>query len=107
MLPLPAPTRGGSLEPLRRLLNIEDDSAWKLIVSWLVAALRDRGPFPVLSLHGEQGSAKSTASRLIRRVCDPHKVPLRCEPHEPRDLAIAANNGRVIALDNISHLRAW
>lgn len=106
VLPLPTPTRG-RLDGLRQLLNIADDGDWCLIVAWIVAALRNHGPYPILSLHGEQGSAKSTAARLIRRVIDPHKVCLRSGPKEPRDLAISAGNSWVVALDNLSGLPDW
>ena len=37
-----------------------DDDQWALLVAWLVAALRPSGPYPVLALLGEQGTAKST-----------------------------------------------
>ena len=36
-----------------------------LCVAWLLASLRDTGPYPLLALTGEQGSAKSTAARLL------------------------------------------
>jgi hypothetical protein len=49
LLPQPVPARGGSIESLRDLLNVED-STWILIVAWLVAALRPRGPYPLLAL---------------------------------------------------------
>jgi hypothetical protein len=107
MLPLPVPTRGGRLDDLRRLLNIADDEQWQMIVAWVVASLRERGPYPILSLHGEQGSAKSTAARLLRNIIDPHRVPLRSEPREARDLAIAANNTWLLILDNLSSLPGW
>jgi ABC-type oligopeptide transport system ATPase subunit len=53
-------------------------------------ALRPRGPYPVLGVHGEQGSGKSTAARMIRSLIDPYAVLLRSEPKEARDLMIAA-----------------
>jgi hypothetical protein len=105
--PLPRPSPLGRLDDLWGFVNIVDDSARRLLVGWLVAALRNVGPYPLLSLHGEQGSGKSSASRVIRRLLDPHRVPLRCEPREPRDLAIAAGNAWVLALDNLSHLPDW
>jgi len=52
MLPLPMPEPGGSLQEFRTFLNVED-STWSLVVAWLVAALRPRGPYPVLALFGE------------------------------------------------------
>jgi len=53
---------------------------WHLLVAWLLAALRPCGPYPVLNLHGEQGSTKSTLARLLRALVDPNKAPLRAEP---------------------------
>jgi len=104
MKALPEPARGGSMTLLRRLINVGDDSNWILCASWLVAACRPRGPFPILILQGEQGSAKSTMVRLLRRVIDPSTALVRTPPKEVRDLAIAANNSWVIAYDNISYI---
>jgi hypothetical protein len=106
MLPLPVPVRGGSVDELRHLLNIPDES-WPLVLAWLIAGLRGRGPYPVLTMYGEQGSAKSTACEMLRMIIDPNTAPLRSEPREPRDLMIAARNGRVITLDNLSYLPNW
>jgi hypothetical protein len=107
MLPLPCPVLGGSLEELRRLLNIADDGDWMLVKAWLVKVLRPRGPHPVLTLHGEQRSAKSTTSRMLRAIIDPNTAALRAEPRDGRDLIIAATNGWIIGLDNLSHLSPW
>ena len=106
MMPLPTPTPGGDIGELRRFVNVTADD-WPLLLGWLVAAFRSIGPYPVLALHGEQGSAKSTTARTLRSIIDPNAAPLRCEPREPRDLMIAANNGWVIALDNLSFVRVW
>lgn len=105
--PLPEPQRGGSLNELRDLVNVSDDGDWLLIVGYLCAALRPSGPYPVLNLCGEQGTAKSSCARLIRATVDPSRAPLRSEPREARDLMIAANNGWVIALDNLSAIPQW
>ncbi len=108
MLPLPEPVRGGTIEGLRAFINVSEDDAWRLVVGWLLAALRPQGgPFPVLALHGEQGSAKSTATRALRALVDPNVAALRAEPREPRDLMITATNGWIIALDNLSRLPVW
>ena len=64
MLPLPRPTHGGSLSDLRPFVNVaaDSDDQWRLLVTALVTALRPRGPYFVLVLHGTHGSAKSTTS---------------------------------------------
>jgi len=107
MLPLPIPTNGCGLGELRRFVNLGGDADWLLLAAWIVAALRLRGPYPILILHGEQGSAKSSLARVLRELVDPNTAPLRSEPRDPRDLIIAATNSWVINLDNLSHLPTW
>ena len=104
--PCPTPQPGGDIDDLRRFVNVTDDD-WPLLLGWLVAAFRPVGPYPVLALHGEQGSAKTTTARALRALIDPNAAPVRCEPREPRDLTIAANNGWVVATDNLSHVPGW
>lgn len=106
MLALPAPESGGTLDQLRRFLNL-DDNAWRLVICWLVATLQPRGPYPILALFAEQGSGKSTIGRLLRELIDPNAAPLRAEPHDGRDLMIAANNSWCLAYDNLSHVPPW
>lgn len=103
MLPLPDPLRGTSLAELRRFVSVDDDN-FALVGAFLVNAIRPRGPFPILLLTGEQGSAKTTTARIVRRLIDPNKADVRAEPRDNRDLMIAANNGHLITLDNVSHL---
>jgi hypothetical protein len=107
LLPLPVPLTGGSIDELRPFVNVAGDDDWRLLVAWLVQALRPRGPYPVLCHHGEQGSAKSTTARVIRSLTDPSSAPLRCQPRDERDLMIAATNSWTVAFDNLSYLSEW
>jgi hypothetical protein len=107
MLPLPIPQLGGSIEALRHFLNVKSDASFVLIIACSLAWLRDRGPYPVLVLAGEQGSAKSTTCALLRALVDPNTAPLRALPREDRDLFIAATNAHVQAFDNVSGLSWW
>ena len=107
MQPLPMPVAGGSVETLRSFLNVQSDDDFVLVVAWALAVLRNRGPYPVMVLSGEQGSAKSTFSAILRALLDPNTAPLRALPREDRDLFIAASNGHVLAFDNVSGLPVW
>jgi hypothetical protein len=77
MLPLPIPVAGGSIDDLRPYLNVRSDTDFILVVAWELAALRDRGPYPVLTVFGEHGTAKSTAAKMLRSLIDPNTAPLR------------------------------
>jgi hypothetical protein len=104
MQSLPEPERHGTVDGLRAFVNVSDASEFYLLVAWLLAALRPSGPYPVLVLHGEQGSAKSTVTRVLRQLCDPNDAPLRAEPRDERDLSITASNSWLIALDNLDRV---
>ena len=113
LLALPTPRRvGTALADLGRLLNLRRDpdgaptAEFKLVVAWLLAALHPEGPYPVLALDGEQGSGKSATARMLRRLVDPNHADARAAPRDERDLLVAARNGRVVALDNLSGLDA-
>ena len=88
-------------------MNVPDEAAFLLLVGYGVVALGGSGPYFILALHGEQGTAKSTVARILRALVDPHKVPQRRPPKDERDLVIAAKNNYVIAFDNVSHLPQW
>ena len=112
LLPLPRPVAGGTLDLLAGLLNLprahpQREAAFTLVVGWLVAALRGQGPYPALVLIGEQGSAKSTQARALRRLIDPNAADLRAMPREEYDLVLAATHGQVLAFDNVSRLPGW
>jgi hypothetical protein len=107
MLPLPVPERGGSIEALLPLLNLSSQNDFVLVAAWLLATLRPRGPYPLLAISGEQGSAKTVLSKMLKALIDPNVAPVRVLPREERELMIAANNSYALAFDNLSGLPAW
>jgi hypothetical protein len=106
MRSLPEPESGGRLEELREFINVSDDD-WPLVAAHEVGCLHPRGPYPVLELCGEWGSAKTTQARMLRRLFDPHDLDVRSRPSNERDLAIAACSSAVVALDNLSGIQPW
>ena len=80
----PEPARGGRLTDLHRFLNLKSEDDWLLVTAWLSAALHPKGPYPVLHPKGEQGTAKTTFGKMLRRLFDPNRVDLRSQPHEAR-----------------------
>ncbi|MDP9363784.1 MAG: hypothetical protein M3Q10_06095, partial [Chloroflexota bacterium] len=107
MLALPEPDCAGSLAELGRFANVADPDDLVIVVGWLVGAFALRGGRAVLEVVGEQGSAKSTLARVLRRIVDPCTVPLRTAPRDERDLVIAAANGLVVGYDNLSDVKDW
>src|SRR5262245_3670250 len=107
MLPLPVPERGGSIEALLPLLNLSSRNAFVLVAAWMLATLRPGGPYPLLAISGEQGSAKTVLSKMLKALIDPNVAPVRALPREERELMIAANNSYALAFDNLSGLPVW
>jgi hypothetical protein len=103
LLPFPRPSGSDStlIVLLRKYLNVSD-ADFPLVLAWITAAYRPVGPYPILVLGGEQGSAKSTMARLLCKLIDPSTAPLRALPTNLRDLMIEAHNGWLLAYDNVS-----
>jgi hypothetical protein len=106
LLPLPLPSRDGSIELLRPFVNL-NEADFRLLIGWMAAAIRPAGPYPILIVHGEQGSAKSTLVRVVRQLIDPQAAALLAEPRSTRDLMVTAVNGWLLAYDNVSVLPNW
>src|SRR5262249_11614831 len=98
------PQGGGSIEELASFLNLPSRNDLVLAVAWLLATLRADGPYPVLAISGEQGSAKTVLSKLLKALVDPNVAPVRSLAREERDLMIAAYNSHVLAFDKLSGL---
>lgn len=106
MLPLPIPHRNGDITKLTKFLNV-DQKNLILILAWMVNSFRPDYPFPLLILSGEQGTAKSTTCKVLRKLIDPSITPFRSSPRDERDLIIAANNAWICAFDNLSSIPNW
>ena len=104
---LPVPERGGDLGDLWDVLNVQVEDQ-PLVLAWLISALGAPDiPHPVLSLFGEQGTGKSTASRALVSLIDPSPVPLRKPPRDADGWVTAAAGSWVVGLDNLSVVPDW
>lgn len=103
---LPEPVHGGRIDELRQLVNVADDQ-FVLLVAAMIGMLRPNGPFPVLVLVGEQGTAKTSAALTLRKLIDPAKAPARSLPRADRELLIEARHSWMLVLDNVSRLPDW
>jgi hypothetical protein len=104
---LPEPEAGDVIEILHEFVNVESEADFRLLLAWLAAALRPAGPFPILTLAGQQGASKSTLARVCRLLIDPNASPIRSLPAEERDLVVSAFNSWLMCFDNISSIPPW
>ncbi|RYG57799.1 hypothetical protein EON80_27840, partial [bacterium] len=109
---LPTPVRGGKWKELQHLLSLEGEN-WVLAVSWMLMALRPSPshypmPYPVLAVHGEQESGKSTLCKMIRTLIDPNFTTLLgTSTRDEEELMIRAKNSYVVGFDNLSKMPQW
>ena len=90
-----------------KFLNLKTEHDLVLVVAWILAALRDKGPYPILKIWGQEGSAKSTTVDFLRALIDPYRASKRSFPRDDRDLYVGAKNSHVLSYDNISTIPEW
>jgi len=64
-------------------------------------------PKPVLMLHSEQGTAKSTLQELIKRVVDPSSIINLTFPRDINELIQQLSHNYIAYYDNVSTIRDW
>ena len=105
MLEQVKPEKGGSIADLARFLNVRSEEQFILIAAFILGAMYPNGPFPMLTVHGPQGAAKSTMLRIIGSLVDPSVAVLTSEPKSEQDLFIAASHGWLQCIDNVSAIK--
>jgi hypothetical protein len=106
-LPLPDPVGGQDLDDtLFRLLNVSKADR-KLMKAWLVHQLWPDIAHVIVRLTGRDGTAKTSATRIMRSLIDPSAAPTRAMPKDETDWIIAVNAALVAAIDNVSAIPDW
>ena len=103
---LPLPVEGGSLDELAALVNVSDADL-PVLYGFLVAAMFYDLAHPVLFFSGEQGTAKSWATRLVVRTFDGADADVQCVPRNLDDWSVLAASSWSVALDNVSKIDPW
>ncbi len=96
---LPIPEEG-DLNSIAKYLNIEEKEII-LLLSFIIGCYSE-GPYPILVLQGEQGSGKSTLTRILKKLIDPNTAELKILPDNERDLMIIAVNNYLLTFDNLA-----
>jgi hypothetical protein len=102
-LALPSPDSSPSSQPLvqfAEIFRLAQDNRTRAF-SWLAAALRPIGPYPVLVLRGPAASGKSMLARALRALIDPSTVPLRRLPVRDRELRQLALQNWILVFDQV------
>jgi hypothetical protein len=102
-IPQVVPITGGSIDELRTVLNVTDES-WTILRGALVSCFLPAGELPVVEVAGEENSGKTWICQRFLELTDPAKAGPCPPPRELRDLYVRAKHRRVLGLDNVSSL---
>ncbi len=109
---LPEPVHGGTVaefvDRISARSNPDDrdtffDDNEFLTVVWVVSAMVQVGPTPILIFSSPKGSGKTTSAARIRDLLDPSKAPLQGEKTR-RDLPLTLWHNAVPTFDNLTKL---
>ena len=82
-------------------MNLDQES-FTMVYGYLLNCFNPLGPYLVGVVTGQQGSAKTTHCKQIKRLIDPHSAPARQSNIKSNDIAIAARNNYMLLVDNVS-----
>jgi hypothetical protein len=92
------------LRELRKVTRFQSERDFVLVVGFALDALGGKGPYSVLVITGEPGSAKSTLARILGFLIDPQRNNLLLAPNNGRDVYIAASKRGLVIFNNLSEL---
>jgi len=94
---------GDALDKLIGLFRIHESD--RLIFKiHLITMLLEKYPIPMMIIHGEHGSSKSTITRSVAKILDPAAMNVNSLPTTAADLALLFNNQYVTNFDNVSEI---
>ncbi len=107
MAPMPVPVLDGDgLAKLHALLNM-NESTFRQLVAWLVAAWIPDIPHPAIVCKGEQGTGKSKAAQMFINLVDPSPAAKRSQPRDEKAWSRQAFSSWALCLDNVSTIPPW
>lgn len=101
------PLRGGDVRRVFDYISIDDPDHQLLLMTWLLAAYVPGWPHPMPVLRGPQGSGKSYAFRVLRRLIDPSQTPTANFPRDLESLIQALSHSWFSPFDNVTALQEW
>ena len=102
----PIPKKSKNRNPLNELIKllripIENKQLFKI---HLTSFFLEEIPIPIMIIHGEQGSAKSTITSTVKRIVDPDPMNRASMPDSIDDMNIHFFNRYLTNFDNISYI---
>jgi len=104
MLPMAMPADIGDIRLLKKYVNLHP-VGYVLWLAWVTYTMatpkKASSKFPIMDLHGGEGSGKSALAKRTQCLIDPNRVGLQRLPKTEKDFAVAAQSAHVLAFDNL------
>lgn len=107
---IPMPCKGDYIylyKILFHFLNLLDEEKRLLFICNLVAGFIPDIPHPIDVYYGEQGTSKTTISRIKKELLDPSSIGTLTYSSIKTEFIQLANHHWYMALDNLSELPGW
>lgn len=98
------PATNGNAELILNYVNIKNEKHRLLLVVFIISCFIPDFPHPALGISGSQGSAKSTLSKLLRKIIDPSLLEVVNLPKDQKELIQKLDHHYFTFFDNISFI---
>jgi hypothetical protein len=105
--PQVVPQSGGKVADVLDFLPPMSEHDRLLVQVYLVTCLVPDLPHPIPVISGQKGAAKSTFSRVLRRLIDPAQEELLSLPNDPNELALLLARNYCPTFDNLDGIQPW
>ena len=101
-----APVYGGDITKVFDSVNVAEDDKLMTLVH-LVSSMVPDIPHPAPSICGEQGTAKSTASKVFKLLIDPSEIDTATMPVNDDRMHQMLSKHHYLIFDNVSWIQDW
>ncbi len=101
------PNAGSDIKEIFQFINISQDDEQLLFLVYLISCFIPGFPHPICILHGPQGSAKTSAFRLIKKLVDPSFIETIGFSKDENQLVQVLSHHWAPFFDNLSGLPVW
>jgi hypothetical protein len=100
------PVKGGDFQDIFSvMLHPEDENEKLLLTLWLMASFMPEIYHPILLVHGEQGSRKTTLFKMLRSLIDPSVLETISVRKDIAEFVQQASHHYFLPLDNLSEVK--
>lgn len=100
------PVHGGDINKIFESVNVAEEDKLMTLVH-LVSSLVPGIPHPAPSICGEQGTAKSTASKVFKLLVDPSEIDTATMPVNEDRMHQMLSKHHYLIFDNVSWIQDW